>query len=141
MLSNIVKKFIYIRIRTYSYTGKCSVSYWLEIGKRRLNYSKIKNVLLPAVGTLLPSLSRIIKLHGKFFSQNTTVADIKSLLHEKIERLSDNQLKNLYALFEEKFPEKKQTNKRLLGRMPGLIKYMAEDFDEPMDHFKDYMPE
>jgi len=70
-----------------------------------------------------------------------TVTDIKTRLHDRIERLSDVQLKKLYALFVEKFPEKKKPQQRELGRMPGLIKYMATDFDEPLEDFKEYMPE
>ncbi len=29
-------------------------------------------------------------------------------------------------------------HKRQLGALKGLVKYMAEDFDEPLDDFKDY---
>lgn len=29
--------------------------------------------------------------------------------------------------------------KRNLGALEGLVKYMAEDFDEPLEDFKDYM--
>jgi len=28
--------------------------------------------------------------------------------------------------------------KRRLGAVPGLVKFMAEDFDEPLDDFEDY---
>ena len=34
--------------------------------------------------------------------------------------------------------EKKETNKRPFGILKGKIK-MADDFDEPMEDFKDYM--
>ena len=71
-----------------------------------------------------------------------TVLDIKAKLHERIERLTDTQLKKLYSLFIEFFPEKKKkTAPRQLGRLPGLIVYMAPDFDEPLEDFNDYMPE
>lgn len=70
-----------------------------------------------------------------------TVKDIKIHLHEKIELLNDTQVKKLYSLFSEFFPEKTKHKTRTLGRMPGLIKYMAPDFDEPLEDFKDYMPE
>ncbi len=30
--------------------------------------------------------------------------------------------------------------RRLIGSMKGLIKYMSDDFNEPLDDFKDYMP-
>lgn len=29
--------------------------------------------------------------------------------------------------------------KRRLGALKGLVKYMADDFDQPLDDFKDYM--
>ncbi len=29
--------------------------------------------------------------------------------------------------------------KRRLGTLKGLVKYMADDFDEPLDDFQDYM--
>ena len=70
-----------------------------------------------------------------------TVADIKSRLHEGIDRLSDVQLQKLYALFTQIFPDKKKVSSRQIGRLPGLITYMAPDFDEPLEDFKDYMPE
>ena len=67
--------------------------------------------------------------------------DIKTRLHERIEHLTDAQLQKLYALFVEIFPERKQPTPRKLGSLPGLIKYMAPDFDEPLEDFKEYMPE
>lgn len=44
-------------------------------------------------------------------------AEIKSLLHERIEQLTASQLKQLNDLLNEKFPKK-----RRLGTMPGLTK-------------------
>ena len=36
----------------------------------------------------------------------------------------------------------KPTEKRgLVGCMKGFVTYMADDFNEPLDDFKDYMPE
>lgn len=31
--------------------------------------------------------------------------------------------------------------KREIGLRPGSLKYMADDFDEPLEEFKDYMPD
>jgi len=67
--------------------------------------------------------------------------DIKARLHNLIDHLSDAQLQKLYAFLIEILPEKKKDKNRKLGTMPGLITYMAPDFDEPLDDFKDYMPE
>lgn len=29
--------------------------------------------------------------------------------------------------------------KKIFGRMKGFVKYMADDFNEPLDDFKEYM--
>lgn len=63
-------------------------------------------------------------------------AEIKSLLHERIEQLTASQLTQLNDILNEKFPKKRQ-----LGTMPGLVKYMAPDFDEPLEDFNEYMPD
>ncbi len=74
-----------------------------------------------------------------------TATEIKTHLHARIEQLSESQLKQLRKLVNENFPEGKVTQKpkkkRKLGTMPGLVKYMAPDFNEPLEDFKDYMPE
>ncbi len=72
-------------------------------------------------------------------------AEIKIPLHEGIEHLTEAQLKKLLTLFKETFPEKgknmEKKEPRKLGIMPGLIEYMAPDFNEALEDFKDYMPE
>lgn len=74
-----------------------------------------------------------------------TVTEIKSQVRQRIEHLSDAQIKKLQALMDQEFPEvklkPKKPKKRQLGTMPGLIKYMAPDFNEPLEDFKEYMPE
>lgn len=73
-----------------------------------------------------------------------TTLDLKNRLQKRINYLDDNQLERLRDIFEKEFPESTRQNKgggRKLGTMPGLIKYMAPDFDEPLEDFKDYMPE
>ena len=72
-----------------------------------------------------------------------TTLELKTRLRKRINYLNEVQLKRLRDIFEEEFPESTRQNKgkRKLGTMPGLIKYMAPDFDEPLEDFKDYMPE
>ena len=70
-----------------------------------------------------------------------SISELKVRLHERIEHLSDVQLKKLYGMLDKAFPEKKSPKTRKLGTLPGLIKYMAPDFDEPLEDFKEYMPE
>ncbi len=31
--------------------------------------------------------------------------------------------------------------RNLFGSMKGVVKYMADDFNEPLDEFKEYMPD
>ncbi|WKN41512.1 type II toxin-antitoxin system Phd/YefM family antitoxin [Tunicatimonas pelagia] len=41
----------------------------------------------------------------------------------------------------EKVAERTSGKKRQFGFRKGALKYMASDFNEPLDDFKDYMPE
>ena len=73
-----------------------------------------------------------------------TTLNLKKRLQKRIDYLDSTQLERLHDIFEKEFPESTRQNKgrrRKLGTMPGLIKYMAPDFDEPLEDFKDYMPE
>lgn len=70
-----------------------------------------------------------------------TGLDIRTHLHNRIEHLTDAQIRKLYKLLIEVFPEKKKASPRKLGQMKGLIEFMAPDFDDPLEDFKDYMPE
>lgn len=38
-----------------------------------------------------------------------------------------------------KVGQNKSKKKRIIGLREGSLKYMADDFDEPLDDFKDYM--
>lgn len=67
-------------------------------------------------------------------------AEILSCVHY----LSDAELDKLYRMMEESFPEKvhksvQSSKKRKAGTMKGMLKYMAEDFNAPLEDFKDYM--
>ena len=75
-----------------------------------------------------------------------TPLEIKRLIHERIEHLSEAQLKKLHDIVEQEFnddlPKTDQSKKRnLVGSMKGLVTYMADDFNEPLDDFKEYMPD
>jgi hypothetical protein len=74
-----------------------------------------------------------------------TTLELKTCMQERIERLDDTQLKRLHNIFEEEFAgeivERDKAKKRKLGTMPGLIKYMAPDFDEPLEDFREYLPD
>lgn len=71
-----------------------------------------------------------------------TITEIKSELHNRIEHLSEDQIKKLQKIINDTFPQKSTPKKRkLVGSMKGLVIHMADDFNEPLDDFKDYMPE
>ncbi|MEM9830956.1 MAG: hypothetical protein AAF944_09970 [Bacteroidota bacterium] len=73
-----------------------------------------------------------------------TTIEIKAKMHERIEHLTEDQIKKLYSIMEEEFETPTSipspSRKRQLGIIPGLIKYMASDFDEPLEDFEEYMP-
>ena len=73
-----------------------------------------------------------------------TTLELKTRMKNRIEYLNGAQLKKLNELFEQEFaeeiPKKEKPKERKLGTMPGLIKYMAPDFDEPLEDFREYMP-
>lgn len=53
-----------------------------------------------------------------------------------------NEGKRLFKITEvEKVLEEKSGKKRQFGFRKGALKYMAPDFNEPLDEFKDYMPD
>ena len=75
-----------------------------------------------------------------------TTVEIKTNVQNIIEHLDSAQLAQLLDLLNKEFPEQaKQPNaplkERPIGLRKGSLKYMAEDFDAPLDCFKDYMPE
>ena len=70
-----------------------------------------------------------------------SISELKIQLHERIDHLSEGQLKKLYRMLSKAFPKDVNPQKRELGTLPGLIKYMAPDFDESLEDFKEYMPE
>ena len=74
-----------------------------------------------------------------------TTLELKTRMQKRIERLNDTQLRRLHYIFEEEFAgeitERGKSKERKLGTMPGLIKYMAPDFDEPLEDFEEYLPD
>ena len=71
---------------------------------------------------------------------------LKSRLYKRIEHLTDAQLEKLDSFFEQEFngtsvSARKPYKERPIGLRKGALKYMADDFDAPLDCFKDYMPE
>lgn len=59
------------------------------------------------------------------------------ILEPKAKKLLDD-LENLNLIKLQK-NEKPQKKERKFGSMKGLVKHIAEDFDTPLEDFKDYM--
>lgn len=69
-----------------------------------------------------------------------TTTEIKKDLYNAIDQLSDDQLRELHVMASKALTNRdKPTKKRRAGTMKGLVVYMADDFDAPLDDFKDYM--
>ncbi|MBL7791172.1 MAG: DUF2281 domain-containing protein [Saprospiraceae bacterium] len=72
-------------------------------------------------------------------------SEIKLQIFREIDQLSVESLLELREVVSQiiaasaKSPKKKK-NKRQFGSMKGLVLYMAPDFNEPLQEFKDYMP-
>ena len=65
-------------------------------------------------------------------------------LRERIALMDDDQLRELLRIVDQKFPEvakKSLKSQRKIGALKGMLVYMADDFDEPLDCFKEYMPD
>ena len=60
-----------------------------------------------------------------------------TILEPKAKKLLDD-LANLNLIKVQK-PEKNKRKERKFGSMKGLVKHIAEDFDAPLEDFKDYM--
>lgn len=68
-----------------------------------------------------------------------TLAEHKLDVIRQIDELSEESLLEVEKLIK-KLKNKKKSRKDFIGCMQGLVVYMADDFDAPLDDFKDYMP-
>ena len=76
-----------------------------------------------------------------------TKIELQKDIQQKLPFLSEKKLEALRNVLdvlldsdEKSSPPKKQY-RGLVGCMPNLVKYMADDFNEPLDDLKEYMPE
>ena len=88
---------------------------------------------------------RFEKMDELTYNSSMTITEIKAELHNRIEHLSEAQIKKLQKMVNDAFPEKTRPKapkrRQLVGSMKGLVIYMADDFNEPLEDFKEYMPE
>ena len=72
--------------------------------------------------------------------------ELQADIQQKLSYLSERKLAALRTMLDAMLdnnptPDKPARKTRgLVGSMPDLVKYMADDFNEPLDDFKDYMP-
>jgi hypothetical protein len=67
------------------------------------------------------------------------IAEHRLTIFQQIEELSEESLIEVEKLIAQ-LKSKKKSRRNFIGCMKGLLVYMAEDFDAPLDDFKDYMP-
>ncbi|MDO9046952.1 MAG: DUF2281 domain-containing protein [Methylobacter sp.] len=67
------------------------------------------------------------------------IAEHKLNLIRQIDGLPEESLIELEKLISKLRVNKKTASKRQIGCMKGLVVFMANDFDAPLDDFKEYM--
>jgi hypothetical protein len=70
-----------------------------------------------------------------------SVAELKLKLYRQIDNMDDNSLQKLDVIIDVmSHPSNPQPKTRgIVGSMKGFVTYMSDDFDEPLEDFKDYM--
>lgn len=77
------------------------------------------------------------------------VAELKLELVKKLVALPEKDFIETYWLLTQLFWEQmeqqvqvpSESKTRPIGSMKGFLTYMADDFDAPLDDFRDYMPQ
>lgn len=67
------------------------------------------------------------------------IAEHKLNIFREIDQLSEESLIEVEKLIAKLKSEQQKPKRRLIGCMKGLVNYMADDFDAPLDEFKEYM--
>jgi hypothetical protein len=67
------------------------------------------------------------------------IAEHRLTISHQLEELSEASLIEVEKLIVQ-LKSKKKSRHNFIGCMKGLLVYMADDFDAPLDDFKDYMP-
>lgn len=70
-----------------------------------------------------------------------SVAELKLKLYRQIDNMDESKLQKLDVIvYEMEHPKNPQSKTRgIVGSMKGFVTYMSDDFDEPLEDFKDYM--
>ena len=75
-----------------------------------------------------------------------TRIELQKDIEQKLPFLSEQKLEALHTVLgvllnTNKTPKKPNRKRGLVGSMPDLVNYIADDFNEPLDDFNEYMPE
>ena len=76
-----------------------------------------------------------------------TRIELQKDIQQKLSFLSERKLEALRNMLDvlldsdEKLNAPQKQDRGLIGSMPNLVKYMADDFNEPLEDFKEYMPD
>ena len=68
-----------------------------------------------------------------------SIAELKLMLIREIDRLSPEGLSELVAYVKKIKDQPQQKPQRKIGALKGTLLYMATDFNDPLEDFKDYM--
>jgi hypothetical protein len=70
-----------------------------------------------------------------------SVAELKLKLYRQIDNMDESKLQKLDVMvYEMEHPKNPEPRTRgIVGSMKGFVTYMSDDFDEPLEDFKDYM--
>ena len=88
-----------------------------------------------------------LKAGSFIYNKEMTKTELQQDIQQKIFFLNERELKALQNVLDvlldsDKKPDATEKQTRgLIGCMPGLVEYISDDFNEPLEDFKDYMPE
>jgi adenylylsulfate kinase-like enzyme len=72
-------------------------------------------------------------------NKKMNIAEHRLTISHQLEELSEASLIEVEKLIAQ-LKSKKKSRRNFIGCMKGLVVYMADDFDVPLDDFKNYMP-
>lgn len=70
-----------------------------------------------------------------------SVAELKLKLYRRIDNMDETKLQKLDVMVEEmeQLTNPKPKTRGIVGSMKGFVTYISDDFNEPLEDFKDYM--
>ena len=75
----------------------------------------------------------------RYLREAMSTAELKLMLIREIDQMSPEHLSALALLMKKMREEKEEKPQRQIGALKRTLVYMAPDFHEPLEDFKDYM--